>query len=330
MKHVIRLLAIVTAIVTVTPAPGGGLNAGDFCGDVNGDGTGPNIGDICAEVSYLFIDMPPIPNYRPAEIDGIYGINVLDLMALVNYAFQGGPLPTCMPSGDTDDGYGCLADSTASRDAVAPQVSSSGCTSQTAEERMWAEFHGYDLYVYHYDVEYNCCMVYDVVYSIDGWNVTAVEYDRQPEPCYCLCYFNLESTYPRLGMFDAHPWFVTLIGVSGDTVGVDTVAAPSANGTLDLQVVGNDLHVLHYNANANCCPAFFFDYYVAPGEITVIEWDSLDACDCYCRFNLESVVPELDPGQYTVTVLGVCIYPYAAECDTVGVETVTIGPAREP
>ncbi len=326
MKYLARVSLIIgTALLLILPAVGT-LNADPLCGDVNSDGLGPNIADICYLVLYLFQGTPAIPNYRPAEIDGYYGVNVGDLTTLVTHVFMGAPAPDCVPVGVIDDGYGCLADSAAPRDEPASHVTSSGCTEQTDEERMWAELHGEDLYVFHYDVEYQCCLTYDVTFSVDGHDITATEHDLEPFPCPCLCYYNLKSVLSGLPIGEPF-WVVTLIGIHGDTVGVDTLGIPFGNGTVELELVGNDLHVRHLDALANCCPGFFFDYYVQPGEILVVEWDSLYLCDCICRFNLESVVPSLDPGEYTVTVLGVCTYPYGGECDTAGVGQVVV-PAR--
>jgi len=330
MKSVLRSIVTVVFALAMALVAGGGIDADDQCGDVNLDGSGPNIGDVCYLIGYMFQNTPPAPYYRPAELDGRWHVDINDLIALIEVLFRGGPMPPCAASGLIDDGAGCLADSIAPRETGFSMATSSGCTQQTAEERMWAEMHGNELHVYHYDVEYNCCIIYDVTYSIEGSAITVYEYDRQTDPCLCLCYFNLESVYSGLPAGGHDDFVVTLIGVYGDTIGVDTIPVAPDNGTLQLEVVGNDLHVRHLNAIANCCPAFFFDSYVEPGMITVIEWDSLFLCDCICRFDLESVVSGLDPGQYTVTVLGVCNYPYGAECDTVGVGSVVVSPARQP
>ncbi|HQL23105.1 MAG TPA: hypothetical protein PKY95_01685, partial [candidate division Zixibacteria bacterium] len=83
-----------------------------------------------------------------------------------------------------------------------------------------------------------------------------------------------------------------------------------------------DLRVRHLNAQANCCPAFLTDVFVNGGAITVIEWDTLSACDCLCTYNLLTVVNDLEPGDYAVTLIGVCTYPVL--CAAIGTDTVTI------
>ncbi len=80
------------------------------------------------------------------------------------------------------------------------------------------EVHGNDLHIIHADVFYQCCLGYLVEYEIDDFNITAIESDIN-SPCLCDCYFNLLSILYDLaeGLY-----VVTLIGITGDTVGVDS------------------------------------------------------------------------------------------------------------
>ncbi|UCE65867.1 MAG: hypothetical protein JSU85_13560 [Candidatus Zixiibacteriota bacterium] len=79
---------------------------------------------------------------------------------------------------------------------------------------------GNDLHIHHMDAYYNCCIAYAVDYRIDNFDIAASELDTADSPCYCDCYFNLESILYNL---DHGLYNVALIGIHGDTVGIDTV-----------------------------------------------------------------------------------------------------------
>jgi hypothetical protein len=82
------------------------------------------------------------------------------------------------------------------------------------------EVQGDNLQIQHLNAYYNCCIGYAVNYRIDNFNITAAELDTAFSGCFCECYFNLKST-----LFDLQSglYTVTLIGIPGDTVGIDTV-----------------------------------------------------------------------------------------------------------
>jgi hypothetical protein len=84
---------------------------------------------------------------------------------------------------------------------------------------MVLEAQGKDLRIHHINAYYQCCIFYTVEYAIDNFDITAAESDSGPL-CDCLCYFNLKSTVYDLksGLYN-----VTLIGIRGDTVGIDTI-----------------------------------------------------------------------------------------------------------
>lgn len=69
----------------------------DFvCGDVNDDGGfGIDIADLVYLVDYMFNGGPPPPDMTAANIDGEPGITISDLVYLVDYMFNGGPAPIC-------------------------------------------------------------------------------------------------------------------------------------------------------------------------------------------------------------------------------------------
>jgi hypothetical protein len=94
-------------------------------------------------------------------------------------------------------------------------------------------------------------------------------------------------------------------------------AALQDSGYMVLEVEGNDLHILHYNAYYNCCLDYNVDYDVAGYDITATEFLTGEPCYCMCFFDLESILFDLQPGTYMVTLIN-------AEGDTVGVDTAII------
>jgi hypothetical protein len=79
---------------------------------------------------------------------------------------------------------------------------------------------GNDLHIHHVGAFYNCCIAYAVDYEIDNYNITVSESDTAYSHCLCDCYFNLKTIL--YGLDDGH-YNVALIGIYGDTVGIDTV-----------------------------------------------------------------------------------------------------------
>ncbi len=65
------------------------------CGDINGDGSGPDIGDLTYLVDYMFRDGPPPDNYSAADVDGSGVVDIADLVYLIDYMFTGGPALQC-------------------------------------------------------------------------------------------------------------------------------------------------------------------------------------------------------------------------------------------
>lgn len=74
----------------------GGLDALSFiCADIDGDGSEPNIADLVYLVDYMFNGGPVPPVLEAANIDGLDNINIADLVYIVDYMFNGGPPPVC-------------------------------------------------------------------------------------------------------------------------------------------------------------------------------------------------------------------------------------------
>ena len=58
----------------------------------------------------------------------------------------------------------------------------------------------------------------------------------------------------------------------------------------------------HVNAGLNCCPEGRAEVTVSEGVITVDETIIDGLCDCYCLFDVDMLVVNLPPGEYTVVV----------------------------
>ncbi|MFH1374946.1 MAG: hypothetical protein ABII79_14275 [bacterium] len=79
---------VIPGSITVTGPP-------PICGDINGDGMGPDVGDLTYLIAYLFQGGPSPPRVDAADVDSSHFVDVADLTWLVAYLFQGGPPPTC-------------------------------------------------------------------------------------------------------------------------------------------------------------------------------------------------------------------------------------------
>ncbi|MEW6050772.1 MAG: hypothetical protein AB1644_06885 [Candidatus Zixiibacteriota bacterium] len=299
-------------------------SAEQVCGDVDASGA-IDVGDIAYLVDFLCFNAaaPPYPQF--ATCDGNREIDISDLAWIIDYLFFSGPAPLCLEGSHTDVTGPCLSHLVnKAMSGAATTAGQSGCLNRVQSEEQAGEMHAElvngKLHVYHTNAYYQCCLGYSVTYEQTGRFITAVESDTG-ELCDCYCYFDLESVWEGLYPYGDEYWIVVLIGIEGDTVGTDTIPV---NGTMVLETVGHDLHVHHLNAPLNCCPAFYVDYTIVGNQITAVENDSLNACLCLCFYNLESVLYELSPGEYVVTLIGGTTTPFAG--DTIGVDTAVIAP----
>lgn len=72
----------------------GRLYAGPFCGDVDND-HGVNILDIVYLIDYKFKDGPPPDQEESADINNDGNVDILDIIYLIDFKFRDGPLPRC-------------------------------------------------------------------------------------------------------------------------------------------------------------------------------------------------------------------------------------------
>ena len=189
-------------------------------GDINGDGISNGV-DIVYGVNYLKRTGPnplmdcnpasPNPFYAAGDVNGNCAFNGIDITYYVRYLK--GQVPSLLYCESSPP---CNAD-------INHYDIRGDCLSQKSALQdsgyMVLEVIGNDLHIHHMDAFYQCCLLYFVDYRIVGNDITAVEQDYG-NPCYCDCLFNLESILYSL---EPNLYTVRLIGIYGDTVGVDTV-----------------------------------------------------------------------------------------------------------
>ncbi|MCK4371966.1 MAG: hypothetical protein KAW61_02415, partial [candidate division Zixibacteria bacterium] len=67
-----------------------------ICGDIDGSGSGPDIGDLVYLVDFMFNEGPPPPVMEAADVDGSGGeIDIADLVYTVDFMFNDGPDLIC-------------------------------------------------------------------------------------------------------------------------------------------------------------------------------------------------------------------------------------------
>ena len=184
---------------------------------------------------------------------------------------------------------------------------------------MDAEMIDGDLHVYHKNAYYNCCLEYRAEFDINGEIITVYEYD-DGEPCDCLCYFDLEAVYEDLPLIEYGRYTVILIGIDGHEVGFDYVYSEEM-GYMELELIENDLHVYHMSAFYNCCLEYRVEYSIMGNGINIWEYDDGAPCDCICFFNLESIIENIPPGEYYVTLFGL---NFELNGDTIGFEQIVV------
>ncbi len=75
-----------------------GTDRPDYCGDIDGSGSGPDISDLVYFVDWAFNYGPSPPLAEAADLDGSGGIpDISDLVMLVDYMFNQGAVPVCHP-----------------------------------------------------------------------------------------------------------------------------------------------------------------------------------------------------------------------------------------
>lgn len=80
---------------------------------------------------------------------------------------------------------------------------------------------GNDITVFHFDAFYNCCLTVTTEVAQDGYVINLHEHEFGDDPCYCLCYYDLETTIYDL---EAGTYTISVYDADGEYVGGGTAA----------------------------------------------------------------------------------------------------------
>jgi hypothetical protein len=165
----------------------------------------------------------------------------------------------------------------------------------------------------------NCCSTKTVVVDRDGFTVR-FNYRESGDFCFCLCPFDISAEMRNLGpgLYRVEVWDeggcihtaeVTVPPPASVLVSAASACKSMAEGpgeeAVEVELIGNDLHVLHRDAYLNCCLELAIDMEREPGLIRLREIDNGLPCDCLCPIDILIVVTDLEPGSYQVELYGV-------------------------
>lgn len=181
------------------------------------------------------------------------------------------------------------------------------------------------LTVTHVNAEFNCCPD-DILAEgeIAGQTIRIWEQEETTAPCNCMCDYDVTSKVPAVAPGD-YTLEIFVNGVSqlsesitlGGSGLVDLVTSDSGckSGSKDPYVdddslvweydaAGRKLTVTHVNAEFNCCAEeLLAQGEVAGGVLRIFETEHTPSpCYCDCDYDLESILPGVDPGSYRLEV----------------------------
>jgi hypothetical protein len=241
----------------------------------------------------------------------------------------------------------------------------------------------YTLHMLHRNANYNCCLDdIAVLLEVEGNVLHLTEVEICPDPCYCICCFEVEATVVDL---TPGPYTVEICWYDHDTnqieCYVEDVVIPSDGGKgpprpeppvpvepgsvqpgeapaagvglaqphvddyansgcllgpegdpwpcedpdeVTLTVDGHTLHILHTNANYNCCPDDIVISLLDIGEglLRLYEEEILTLpCWCICCYTVEGTVVDLPSGDYLVEF---CWFDYDTDQVECHVEQIVV------
>jgi hypothetical protein len=299
----IRVIWLLLAILIFGVA--GSVSSYD-CGDLDQNDI-VDIIDIIYFIDHKFKSGPPPPISNDADLDGSGVVDLLDIVYFIDFKFKGGPDPDC-PEYDHADITGFCQSS--------PVMKSDSAT-KDAGGYMTVSVIGSDLYIYHWDAFYQCCLEYNVDYLISENVITAREYDTR-EPCDCFCHFDLESVLYDL---PGGTYTVILIDEYGNIVGEEVVEIPGApslvgfdhSGCLDMakgsvsySYSNGILMMIHADAYMNCSAdieGISVEIEVLDNIIRFFEINnSSEVVYCMCYYEVSAEVANIMPGNYIAEV----------------------------
>jgi hypothetical protein len=288
---------------------------GDYlykCGNVNGSEDGQiTLSDITSLIAYVYLEGDPPAVMEAANVNGSEDglITLSDITRLIAHVYIDGWQLSCRCCVDRSVPAACL-----------PGSSEPPGTDGGSEGHMYVEVIDGALHVHHVGASYQCCLEYAVEFEVVGNQITATEYDHG-QPCDCICPFDLESVLYYLSPGE---YVVTLIGIYGETIGVDTALISSEAGLIDYDYDGcieysraaqsadvvysyenGKLTMEHNDAYFNCVAKFIVTFEQAGDTLRFYELNvSLQAVYCLCYFEIRAVAIGIPPGEYVAEIWG--------------------------
>lgn len=292
----VLLLLVITLTLSFAPS-----TRADYCGDINKDGV-ISILDVVSLINYKYKGGPPPSPLAIGDVNQSGEIDILDVISIINFKYKDGPPLDCGIIDCASIRGDCL-----SREIDINRLDPNGYMTLAIE--------GHDLHIFHMDAYYNCCLEYNVGYTIMGNGINIFEYDTGM-PCDCNCNFNLETIIEDL---PTGQYYVTLFSIPGDTVGFESIEIGGASGELtdfsSTECLGKSRGSLNYlysdgiltmqdfNSMWNCVTVFpiivtfeqagdtlrFFETPTQRGYVT-----------CVCPVNITATVENIVPWTYTV------------------------------
>ncbi len=174
----------------------------------------------------------------------------------------------------------------------------------------------------HHNAVYNCCIDEISVELVqDGNTLKLYETEVAPNPCFCVCPFDISAQVAGLadGLYTVE--FYNNDGNLAGSTSLTVGAAPelqhnnsdclgsgfrdSTDETLTANWETDHIAVLHHNAEYNCCIDEIAVAMAIDGfTITLTETEMLQApCDCVCLYDVNSSIYDLPSGDYTINVM---------------------------
>ena len=86
---------------------------------------------------------------------------------------------------------------------------------------------GHNITVLHADAFYNCCLTITTDVAQEGYVINLYEHESGDDPCYCLCYYDLETTIYDL---EAGTYTISVYNADGEYVGGGTATIQDGKG----------------------------------------------------------------------------------------------------
>jgi hypothetical protein len=303
------LLIMLVGTLFLSVAALGGTDQQYACGtaDFSEDGK-VNLADITYLISYVYLDGSPPPVPELANVNGSPGgsPNLADITRLICLVYLDGCQAEC-PCFHREIRGDCVTDPSDAGD----------------KGHMVLEVINGNLHVHHIGAFYQCCLGYVVEYDIGQDYIFAVEADTGL-PCDCICPFDLESVVYNLpeGEYE-----VTLVGICGDTIGVDTVQIIHDYGIIDYQYSGcihfptlslaedivytysgDTLTMEHHDAFYNCgaeIDGFIVAFQQAGDTLRFLELNMMKLpMYCMCYYEISAAAVGIAPGLYVAEIYG--------------------------